>query len=159
MATGRLRFEQSTNETLSSRAYLALLRRWWPTDRVGPRLMALGYGRGAAGVVPGSVQVADRRRCLKRLIAYFTSPCIKIGGKVVAFYMQDAQVDASAEGSAKSGRPGSGVDAPASTGGFTPAKESWWLVVPAMALCAFNVTESARRNDARSAPSVTESLP
>src|SRR6476619_2086254 len=38
--------EQATNEPRGGRTHLAALRGRWPADRVGPGLVALGYGRG-----------------------------------------------------------------------------------------------------------------
>jgi hypothetical protein len=54
------------------------------------------------------------------MTAYFTSPYLKFGDKVVAFSAADAGTEAS-------------------DGVFTSARKFWWLMVPAMALCAFNI--------------------
>jgi hypothetical protein len=78
---------------------------------------------------------------LMLLTAYFTSPYIKIGGKIFAFYTADAQVDASAQGKDISGASAPRGLASDSDGGFTTAKKLWWLMVPAMALCAFNISQ------------------
>jgi hypothetical protein len=57
---------------------------------------------------------------LMLMTAYFTSPYLKFGGKVIAFSTADA---------------GTG----ARDAAFTSARKLWWLMVPAMALCAFNI--------------------
>jgi hypothetical protein len=57
---------------------------------------------------------------LMLMTAYFTSSYLKFGDKVVAFSTADAGTTAS--------------DA-----AFTSARKLWWLMVPAMALCAFNI--------------------
>ncbi|AGB21239.1 hypothetical protein Mycsm_00801 [Mycobacterium sp. JS623] len=57
---------------------------------------------------------------LMLMTAYFTSPYLKFGGKVIAFSTADA---------------GTGAQDAA----FTSARKLWWLMVPAMALCAFNI--------------------
>jgi hypothetical protein len=57
---------------------------------------------------------------LMLMTAYFTSPYLKFGGKVFAFSTTDAGTTAQ--------------DA-----AFTSARKLWWLMVPAMALCAFNI--------------------
>jgi hypothetical protein len=57
---------------------------------------------------------------LMLMTAYFTSPYLRFGDKVVAFSTADAGTG-----------PPDGV--------FTSARKLWWLTVPAMALCAFNI--------------------
>src|SRR5690349_14661024 len=57
---------------------------------------------------------------LMLMTAYFTSPYLKFGGKVVAFSAADTGTEAS-------------------DGVFTSARKLWWLMVPGMALCAFNI--------------------
>jgi hypothetical protein len=65
---------------------------------------------------------------LMLLTAYFTSPYLKVGGKVIAFYTSDSEADG-----------GSRHGSAASNGVLTSARKLWWLMVPAMALCAFNI--------------------
>jgi hypothetical protein len=65
---------------------------------------------------------------LMLLTAYFTSPYLKFGGKVVAFSTSDSEGDG---GSRYGGAPANGA--------LTSARKLWWLLVPAMALCAFNI--------------------
>lgn len=57
---------------------------------------------------------------LMLMTAYFSSPYLKFGDKVIAFSSSDAGTSAH--------------DA-----AFTSARKLWWLMVPAMALCAFNI--------------------
>ena len=75
---------------------------------------------------------------LMLMTAYFTTPYLKFGGKVLAFYTSDAEAEAPAgrtsfaDGSTRHGGA-------ASNGVLTSARKLWWLMVPAMALCAFNI--------------------
>src|SRR5262245_597345 len=57
---------------------------------------------------------------LMLMTAYFSTPYLKFGRKVVAFSAADTGVEAAG-------------------GVFTSARKLWWLMVPAMALCAFNI--------------------
>lgn len=67
--------------------------------------------------------------------AYFTSPYLKLNGKIYAAYKTDVQAD----------DPVSDTDAPsprgdaADDGLLTSARKLWWFMVPGMALCTFNV--------------------
>lgn len=75
---------------------------------------------------------------LMLMTAYFTSPYLKFGRKVVAFYTADAEADAPA-GRKSFGDGSSRHGGAASNGALTSARKLWWLMVPAMALCAFNI--------------------
>jgi hypothetical protein len=79
------------------------------------------------------------------MTAYFTSPYLKFGGKVVAFFTTDtgAEERAGGNGEANDGpRRGRAPD-----GALTSARKLWWLMVPAMALCAFNIGQYVAAGD------------
>jgi hypothetical protein len=71
------------------------------------------------------------------MTAYFTSPYLKFGGKVVAFFTDDAESEQ--RGGGEGQVTGLGGARAARDGALTSARKLWWLLVPAMALCAFNV--------------------
>lgn len=67
------------------------------------------------------------------LRAYFTTPYLKLGGKIYAFNVADSRPDPD-RGEKSSGNA---VDrAPDSYGGMVTATRSWWLLVPVAALTA-----------------------
>lgn len=68
--------------------------------------------------------------------AYFNSPYIKIRGKIYALHIEDSQPDASPDGQAAPSRDDHDLTAD-SYGGRITAKKFWWLMVPAMTICAF----------------------
>ncbi|WP_328350788.1 hypothetical protein OG976_16600 [Mycobacterium sp. NBC_00419] len=68
--------------------------------------------------------------------AYFSSPYIKIAGKIYAFHIDDTQ----AGETPPLGRDAPNGDAyPDSYSGSVTAPKMWWLMVPATALCSFNI--------------------
>jgi hypothetical protein len=69
--------------------------------------------------------------------AYFTSPYLKVGGKVFAYSTVDAESGKRASDDGQSSGPRSSPAQP--TGVLTSARKLWWLMVPAMSLCVFNV--------------------
>ncbi|EUA42306.1 putative membrane protein [Mycobacterium xenopi 4042] len=72
--------------------------------------------------------------------AYFTTPYIKIRGKIYAFHIQDSQPDPSPAATAPPGIDGRDYDrAPDSYGGSVTAIKLWWLGVPTTAMFAFGV--------------------
>ncbi|MCV7421374.1 hypothetical protein H7K45_12550 [Mycobacterium yunnanensis] len=71
--------------------------------------------------------------------AFFTTPYLKVGGKVFAFFTIDAESEETASNDVRGAEPRS---RPAQrTGALTSARKLWWLMVPAMALCVFNVEQ------------------
>lgn len=72
------------------------------------------------------------------MTAFFSSPYLKIGGKVLAFFTVDAESEREAsDGVERRGHPAQ------PTGVLTTARKLWWLMVPAMALCVFNIGQYA----------------
>lgn len=69
--------------------------------------------------------------------AFFTTPYLKVGGKVLAFFTVDAESEKRTSNDVRGVEPGSPTAQP--TGVLTSARKLWWLMVPAMALCVFNV--------------------
>ncbi|KQY07982.1 hypothetical protein ASD37_08405 [Mycobacterium sp. Root135] len=69
--------------------------------------------------------------------AFFTTPYLKIGGKVFAFFTVDTESEKRTGDDAQGAEPRRSPAQP--TGVLTSARRFWWLMVPAMALCAFNV--------------------
>jgi hypothetical protein len=80
------------------------------------------------------------------MTAYFTSPYLKFGGKVAAFFTTDAEAEerTGGNGEADDG-PRGGRAAP--DGALTSARKLWWLMVLAMALCAFNIGQYVAAGD------------
>lgn len=67
------------------------------------------------------------------LPAYFSSPYIKIRGKVYAFNLRDSRPDPSPTETSASGSDDSEDDpAPDSYSGMASAKKTWWLLVVCM---------------------------
>ena len=67
--------------------------------------------------------------------AYFTSPYLKFGGTIHAAFTTDVQADDPvSDRRVRSRHGGVGVE-----GLLTSAAKLWWLMVPALALCAFNI--------------------
>ena len=70
--------EQATNEPRGGRTHLAALRGRWPADRVGPGLVALGYGRGVGLSLSVCIRRCWRSSCrpgsVHRLSASIGSP-------------------------------------------------------------------------------------
>ncbi|WP_237761633.1 hypothetical protein [Mycobacterium kyorinense] len=73
--------------------------------------------------------------------AYFTTPYIKIRGKIYAFHVKDSQPDQLPEDTAATpDNAESGYDpAPDSYGGTAPANKFWWLLIVTMAMCVLAV--------------------
>lgn len=71
--------------------------------------------------------------------AYFATPYIKIGGRIYAFHIDDSEPDRAPD----EPPPGAGDPDydpyPDSYAGSVTAPKMWWLMVPGMALCSFNV--------------------
>ncbi len=72
--------------------------------------------------------------------AYFSSPYIKVGGKVVAFHIDDSQAESPQRGADATPRTGAEVDSePDSYAGRVTAAKMWWLLIFAVGICSFNV--------------------
>ena len=71
--------------------------------------------------------------------AFFTTPYLKFGGKVLAFFTVDAESGKRASSNVREVEPRSTTAQ--TTGVLTSARKLWWLMVPAMALCVFNVEQ------------------
>jgi hypothetical protein len=77
---------------------------------------------------------------LMLVTAYFSSPYIKIRGKIYAFGVQDSLADPSTDSAPPPGSDDAGYDpTPDSYSGLATAKKSWWLMIFAMGICAFTV--------------------
>lgn len=71
--------------------------------------------------------------------AFFTTPYLKVGGKVFAFFTIDAESEKKAQDDGQVVEPRRRPVQP--TGVLTSARKLWWLMVPAMALCVFNIEQ------------------
>ena len=71
--------------------------------------------------------------------AFFTTPYLKIGGKVFAFFTVDTESEKRATDDGQAVESQSRPAQP--TGALTSARKLWWLVVPAMALCVLNIEQ------------------
>lgn len=71
--------------------------------------------------------------------AFFTTPYLKIGGKVFAFFTVDTESEKRASDDGQAVESQSRPAQP--TGVLTSARKLWWLMVPAMALCVFNIEQ------------------
>lgn len=69
--------------------------------------------------------------------AFFTTPHLKIAGKMFAFFTVDAESEKRASDDGQAVEPRRRPAQP--TGVLTSARKLWWLMVLAMALCVFNV--------------------
>ena len=73
--------------------------------------------------------------CMMLGTAYFTSPYLKFGGKIRAAFTTDVTAEDPARNTrVRSRRGGVGTD-----GLLTSAPKLWWFMVPATALCTFNI--------------------
>lgn len=76
--------------------------------------------------------------------AYFSTPYIKIRGKIYAFHVQDSLPDPAPDGAPLPGSDDPGYHrAPDSYGGLATARKFWWLQVPTMAMCVLCVVIKA----------------
>ena len=71
--------------------------------------------------------------------AFFTTPYLKVGGKVLTFFTVDSESKKRASDDGQAVEPRRRPAQP--TGMLTSARKLWWLMVPAMALCAVNVEQ------------------
>lgn len=72
--------------------------------------------------------------------AYFSTPYIKIRGKIYAFSLRDSSSDPSPEGEPPAEPDDPARDpAPDSYSGLATAKKMWWLLIFVMAICVINV--------------------
>jgi hypothetical protein len=69
--------------------------------------------------------------------AYFSTPYIKVGGKIVAFHVQDSRSESEAP-SGSGTRVSEDPDHDLYNGSVTPTK-AWWLMLVALAICAISV--------------------
>lgn len=79
--------------------------------------------------------------CFLMLVtAYFTSPYLKIHGKIFAFHVQDSQADPAPDDAPSPSNDNRQHDsAPDSYGGLATATKTWWIIIPAVIICVSTV--------------------